>query len=216
MGEWSFAALYQGRPRPRGHNVFGTETYRATPLTEFRRIIYGDPAASEKTTADDGAMLLLECEGYGPEMRAHVAEVKKGHWTVPQYARELMAFQKEHGGVETWVESVSGFKAVRQILLEIDPDLRISEDFPIGDKFQRAQPASAAWGRTPGLITVPPAETVEWDVKGFLREVQRFTGVNARKDNQVDCLTGAYNVARRHQPLSYPKPPSAGLYRPRR
>jgi phage terminase large subunit-like protein len=216
IGEWSFAALYQGRPRPRGHNVFGTETYRATPLTEFRRIIYGDPAASEKTTADDGAMLLLECEGYGREMRAHVADVKKDHWTVPQYARELMAFQKKHGGVETWVESVSGFKAVRQILLEIDPDLRISEDFPIGDKFQRAQPASAAWGRTPGLITVPPAETVEWDVKGFLREVQRFTGVNARKDNQVDCLTGAYNVARRHQPLSYPKPPSDGLYRPRR
>jgi phage terminase large subunit-like protein len=212
QGEWSFSALYQGRPRPRGHNVFGTETYRSVALAEHRRIIYGDPAASEKTTADDGAMLLLECEGYGADMRCHVADVNKGHWTVPQYAREIAKFQAQHGGIETWVESVSGFKAVAQILREIDPDLRIKEDFPVGDKFQRAQTSAAAWGR--GLITVPHAEEVDWDVKAFLREVQRFTGVGSRKDNQVDCLTGAYNVARRHQPVSYPKP--APHWKPRR
>jgi phage terminase large subunit-like protein len=80
------------------------------------------------------------------------------------------------------------------MLLEIDPDLNIKEHFPQGDKFQRAQPSAAAWGR--GLITVPPAETAGWDVKAFLHEMQRFTGVGSRKDNQVDCLTGAYNVAR--------------------
>jgi phage terminase large subunit-like protein len=203
MGEWSFSALYQGRPRPRGHNVFGVETYRSTPLAEHRRIIYGDPAASDKTTADEGAMLLLECEGYGPEMRCHVADVLKGQWTVPMYARKLRGFQAKHGGVETWVESVAGFKAVAQMLKEIDPDLKIREDYPEGDKFQRAQPAAAAWGRTPGLITIPPPETVDWDVKAFLKEVQRFTGVGSKKDNQVDCLTGAYNVARKHKPLSY-------------
>jgi len=212
MGEWSFAALYQGRPRPRGHNVFGVETYRDVPLAEHRRIIYGDPAASEKTTADDGAMLALDCEGYGPDMRCHVVEVRKGHWTVPQYARELLAFQTKHGGVETWVESVSGFKAVAQMLREIDSELRIAEDFPEGDKFQRAQPAAAAWARQ--LISVPHAEKVDWDVKAFLKEVQRFTGVGARKDNQVDCLTGAYNIARKHQPLHYQQ--TSGLYRPRR
>jgi phage terminase large subunit-like protein len=90
---------------------------------------------------------------------------------------------------------VSGFKAVVQILREIDPDLKLYEDFPVGDKFQRAQPAAAAWGRQ--LITVPPADKADWDVKGFLKEMQRFTGVGSKKDNQVDCLTGAYNVARR-------------------
>jgi phage terminase large subunit-like protein len=201
IGEWSFSALYQGRPRPRGHNVFGTETYRSVPLAEHRRIIYGDPAASEKTTADDGAMLALDCHGYGPDMECHVVEVRKGHWTVPQYARELRAFQAKHGGVETWVESVAGFKAVAQMLLEIDPGLRIREDFPEGDKFQRAQSPAAAWGR--GKITVPHAETVDWDVGAFLKELQRFTGVGARKDNQVDCLTGAYNTARKHKPLVY-------------
>jgi hypothetical protein len=212
IGEWSFSALYQGRPRPRGHNVFGTETYRSTPLAEHRRIIYGDPAASEKTTADDGAMLLLECEGSGPDMRCHVGDVHKGQWTVPQYVRELKAFQAKHGGVATWVESVSGFKAVVQMLKEIDPDLNVLEDFPEGDKFQRAQPSAAAWAR--GLVTVPPAESVEWDVKGFLREVQRFTGVGSRKDNQVDCLTGAYNVARRFEPMVFRR--TTGLYKPRR
>lgn len=194
MGEWSFSALYQGRPRPRGHNIFGTETYRSTPLAEHRRIIYGDPAASDKTSADEGAMLLLECEGDGPDMRCHVGDVLKGQWTVPMYVRELREFQEKHGGVETWVESVAGFKAVAQMLLEIDPDLNIKEDYPEGDKFQRAQPPAAAWNR--GLITVPPAESVDWDVKAFLKEMQRFTGVGSKKDNQVDCLTGAYNVAR--------------------
>jgi phage terminase large subunit-like protein len=213
IGEWSFAALYQGRPRPRGHKVFGTETYRSVSLEGFRRVIYGDPAASEKTTADDGAMLALDCEGYGPEMRCHVVEVRKGHWTVPEYTRKFRAFQDKYGGVEAWVESVAGFKAVAQTLKEIDPDLRVKEDYPEGDKFQRAQSPAAAWGR--GLITVPPAETVDWDVKGFLKEIQRFTGVGARKDNQVDCLTGAYNVARRQKPVEYPKQ-TGGLYRPRR
>lgn len=212
ISEWSFAALYQGRPRPRGHKIFGTETYRAVPLPEYRRVIYGDPAASEKTAADDGAMLALDCEGYGPDMRCHVVEVKKGHWTVPQYTREFREFQERHGDVEAWVESVSGFKAVAQQLREVDPDLRVNEDFPEGDKFQRAISPSAAWNR--GLITVPPAETVDWDVKGFLREVQRFTGVGARKDNQVDCLTGAYNVARRQAPVTFQR--TTGVYRTRR
>jgi phage terminase large subunit-like protein len=35
-------------------------------------------------------------------------------------------------------------------------------------------------------------------VPEFLAEVQNFTGVNDRYDDQVDCLSGAWNCAINH------------------
>lgn len=192
IGEWSFAALYQGRPRPRGHALFGVETYhQGNSVDGHRIVIYGDPAASKKTTADYGVMLALAVKGRKETQSAKVLDLIRAQMTVPEYARAVRAFQQRWNNAPLWVEAVGAFKAVPQILLEVDPSMknRIREHQPVGDKFQRAQGVAAAWNA--GRVTVPFG--APW-VADFLEEVQRFTGVNDRHDDQVDCLSGAWNV----------------------
>jgi hypothetical protein len=69
IGEFSWASLYQGRPRPRGAKLFGPAHYYDQPTTSlsgYRGIIAADPAASEKTSADYSAAVALAVRGYGP------------------------------------------------------------------------------------------------------------------------------------------------------
>ena len=193
IGEWSFAALYQGHPRPRGHALFNEAHYHEDDrLDGHRLVIYADPAASEKTTADYGVMMCMALKGIGAAQTGKVLDLWRGQVTVPEFVRKLRDFQIKHRGTPVWVESVGGFKAVPQMLREIDKSVRIEEDQPKGDKFQRAQPVSAAWNK--GRVTVP--RNAPW-VRDFLSEVQSFSGVNDSHDDQVDCLSGCWNKGSR-------------------
>jgi predicted phage terminase large subunit-like protein len=197
IGEWSFSALYQGQPRPRGHSLFGIEHFHEDDsVNGCRLIIYADPAASEKTTADYGAMMCLAVKGNAEKQTAKVVDLWRGQVTVPEFARRLRAFQQRHGNVPVWVESVGGFKAVPQMLRELDKGLRVEEDQPKGDKFQRAQGVAAAWND--GRVTVPRGAA--W-LPDFLAEVQAFSGVNDDHDDQVDCLSGCWNKATKRRSI---------------
>jgi predicted phage terminase large subunit-like protein len=190
IGDWSFASLYQGQPRPRGHQIFGLEHYHDENTVDGHRIvIYGDPAASKKTTADYGVMLAMAIKGAKEKQTGMVLDVVREQMTVPGYCRALRTFQERWDNVPAWVESVGAFKAVPQILHEVDPDLRLKEDLPEGDKFQRAQPVAAAWNE--GRITI--LRGAPW-VKDFLRELHGFTGLGSRQDGCVDCMSGAWKV----------------------
>jgi len=192
IGEWSFAALYQGQPRPRGHSLFGPETYHDNDSIDGHQlVIYADPAASEKTTADYGVMMCMAVRGRKEQRTAKVLDLWRGQVTVPEFVRKLVAFQAKHNGAYAFVESVGGFKAVPQLMREIGgKQLRLREDQPKGDKFQRAQSVAAAWND--GRVTVP--RSAPW-VHQFLLEVQAFSGVNDSHDDQVDCLSGCWNSA---------------------
>lgn len=220
LDAFNFDALFQGRPRPRGATVFKDATYydpETFDLTGWRLIIYADPAASKRTTANHSAILALAVKGYGLGMEGRVADVYRKQETIPQFVRDLMAFQARHGHTVANVESVAGFKAVAQVLRDIDPEVLVKEVTPLGDKFQRAQPAASAWNGDPGdpgdagdptanppRPPRPPRPPVAprllvplrapW-LKGFLAEVKAFTGVNDAADDQVDCLSGAWNEA---------------------
>jgi predicted phage terminase large subunit-like protein len=189
VGEWSFAALYQGQPRPRGHTLFGPEHYHEDhQLDGHRLVIYADPAASQKTTADYGVMMCMALKGARETQTARIIDLWRGQVTVPQFARNLSAFQQQHGGAPVWIEAVGGFKAVPQLLREIEPGIRLREDVPKGDKFQRAQSVAAAWNE--GRVTVP--RNARW-LRPFLNELASFTGINDVHDDQVDCLSGCWN-----------------------
>jgi phage terminase large subunit-like protein len=208
LDAFNFDALYQGRPRPRGATVFKDASYYDPDTfdrTGWRIVIYADPAASKRTTANHSAILALAVQGYGIEMQGRVIDVYREQVEIPQFVRDLMAFQARHGNAEANVESVAGFKAVAQVLRDIDPDVLVKEVIPLGDKFQRAQPAASAWNGDPGKPdAVPPKPPVPprllvplrapW-LKKFLAEVKVFTGVNDAADDQVDCLSGAWNEA---------------------
>ena len=84
---------------------------------------------------------------------------------------------------------MGGFAAIPQMLSRLDPGLRLVEVKVRGDKFTRAQPVAAAWNA--GRILVPTA--APW-LKGFLAELERFTGVNDAEDDQVDALGYAWDA----------------------
>lgn len=189
---FTHAALYQGRPRPRGGSVFGDPRYydpKTFDITGCRLVLAGDPAASIKTSADYSAAGVLAIKGYGSDRRGWLLRAWRGQVPIPQFANVLLALQAEFGQTPINIESVGGFKAIPQMLLAVHPDLRINEITPVGDKFTRAQPVASAWND--GRILVP-ADAPPW-LGPFLDELARFTGVNDKNDDQVDWFAHAWN-----------------------
>jgi predicted phage terminase large subunit-like protein len=193
VGEYVFAALYQGEPRPRGGAVFGEPHYydpKAFDMTGWRLVLAGDPAASTRTSADYSAAGVIAVRGEGPTREGRVLYAYRKQVPIPQFANDLLAMQHRFGETAINIEAVGGFKAIPQMLKAIHPDLRINEITPVGDKFTRAQPAAAAWNT--GRLLVP-ADSPPW-LGPFLDEVTKFTGVNDKNDDQVDWLAHAWNT----------------------
>jgi len=210
MGDWSFGALYQGTPRPRGSNVFSEPRYY--DFDDFKIdgcsvVLGGDPAASKSTTADYSTAVIIavrqedrviHLDGWAEprKMRmpvGYVQYVYREQVTIPQYVDDIRSLQKTWYNAKLGIEAVSGFKAVPQLLLRFDPDLRVQEMPTLGDKFQRAAPVAAMWNA--GLIMLPVDSrgvAHPW-VKAFVKEVCNFTGVNDATDDQVDGLAHAWN-----------------------
>lgn len=197
IGEYEFAALYQGRPRPRGAVVFGAEHYydpRTLDITDCRLQLASDEAASDDTTADYSTIAVLAIRGRGINTIAYVLDFYREQMTIPQFTRDLRAWQLRYGNPKVAVESNGAFRVVPQLLREADPTLRIKEITALGDKFQRAQPVAAAWNGGRVLVPIPTeAAPVKW-LKDFLFEVTSFTGVNDAHDDQVDALAHAWNT----------------------
>jgi predicted phage terminase large subunit-like protein len=189
---WMFEALYQGRPRPRGDTVFGDPHYYDPETTDFqgtRFVLAADPAASEKTSADFSAAVVLSVQGTGEAMKAYVRHVYRAQVSVPQFAQDLLGLQQRFGETRINVESVGAFKAIPQMLRAIRPGIRVNEIVPIGDKFMRAQPAASAWNSARILV---PSDSPPW-LGPFLDEIALFTGVKDAHDDQVDALAHAWN-----------------------
>lgn len=196
--DWSFASLYQGRPQPRGANVFREPVRCELPqegTNEWREFIAGkvvaigvDPAASDKTYADFSVAVVLAIDPSQSERVAYVLDVVRGQWTIPALVERLHALQTRWRAPLV-VEAVGGFKAVPQMLKQVDPRLRIAEVKPTVDKFQRAQAVAAAWNA--GRVQVPVNRS--W-VDAFLSEVVSFTGVKDAHDDQVDALAHCWNA----------------------
>lgn len=189
---WVFAALYQGRPRPRGDTIFGEPHYYDPATVDFtgcRYILAADPAASEKTAADFSAAVVLSVKGSGDDMMAYVRHVYRAQVAVPQFANDLLGLQHKFGETRINVEAVGAFKAIPQMLKAIRPGLRVTEIQPLGDRLLRAQPAAAAWKASRLLI---PNDSPPW-LADFLDELAKFTGVRDAHDDQVDALAHAWN-----------------------
>jgi len=195
IGEYNFAALYQGTPRPRGGAVFGEPHYydpAITDLTGCRLVLAADPAASEKTSADYSAAVVLALKGSGKDVTGYVLRVYRKQVAIPTFVDDLVSLQQTFGNTAINVESVGGFKAIPQMLRAMNKNLRVREIIPEGDKFTRAQRPAAAWNA--GRLLVP-SDSPPW-LGTFLDEIAKFTGVKDKHDDQVDALAHAWNSGR--------------------
>lgn len=196
VGEYDWAALYQGQPRPKGGRMFRAPARYGLPMiTEsdrpYKIIIGADPAATEKTSADYSVACVMAVSGEFNtlDFKADILEVYKDQVEIPKFVARLRDLAIKWGAPIA-VEAVAGFKAVPQMLRNLDKRLRVIEAPVLGDKFTRALPVAAAWND--GRVRVP--ESADW-VNDFLHEVEKFTGVKDAHDDQVDALAHAYNAA---------------------
>jgi predicted phage terminase large subunit-like protein len=200
LGEYSFASLYQQRPRPRGSAVFhepGRFRLKDFRIDGHRICVCADPAATKKTTSDHTAAFVLAMKGYGADTVGWLLDEIYGQWDIADNPHEgelgvasrLRALQVKWGEVAVVVEAVTAFKAVPQMLRAIDKDLRVYEAPTDGDKFQRAQPAAAAWNT--GRLLVPL--DAPW-ASAAIKRIQAFTGNDDPEDDEVDAMSHGWNA----------------------
>lgn len=196
VGEYDWASLFMGSPMPRDGYVFREPArYTLADIIGARIAIACDPAATAKTSADNSVILVIAAKGSGLAQKAYVLDVWKGQVEIPALVRKLHQFQL-HWGAPVFVEAVGGFKAVPQMLREIDPKLRVIDITPSLDKYLRSMPAKAAWND--GRLLVPMPGAKPW-VDDFVSEVTKFTGKGDAKDDQVDALAHAFTAINQRQ-----------------
>lgn len=184
VGDYDWASLYQGQPRPRGGAVFGDVVLYDEPPPVMRVVVGVDFAYSARTSSDHSSAVVLG-EDAG---RYYVLEVLRAQLPAPAFASKLRALLDRYPGARV-VSYVAGPERGVADLLSGAPHYLPIEAWPArADKFVRAQPVAAAWNR--GALAVPRAST--WS-DAFVRELAAFTGLGDVHDDQVDALAAAYD-----------------------
>lgn len=180
-GEYNWASLYQGRPRPRGGTVFGEPHYYDDLPRAGYRIGHGcDLAYTAKTSADYS--VVVTCYQIGDTL--YVVDVQRKQVDAPAFVLTLKAQHSQHAGPMLWHASGTE-RGAAQFIQRAIPAFSVRNT--TADKFVRAQPVAALWND--GKVLLP--RDAKWhDV--FVAEVCGFTGVGDVHDDQVDALASAH------------------------
>lgn len=183
VGEYTWASLYQGQPRPRSGQLFqGVKTYTELP-SRYEAAIGVDLAYTAKTQADHSvAVVLVESDATW-----YVKDVIRKQVRVDSFADDLIKLQKQYPGSTTrWYTSTTeqgSGDLLRKMGVNIFPTIAKA------DKFIRAQPVAAAWNN--GKVLLPAK--AEW-LEPFVRVLTTFTGNNDSEDDDVDALAAAFDL----------------------
>lgn len=198
IGEYSFASLYQGQPRPRGGAVFGdTHLWESRPV-EFD-VAFGLDAAYTKWTASDWSVcvVLARTRTKQPDgtyvVKYYVLDVLRLQVKLPEFVAAVNRLAAKYGGAPRmrWYGS-STEVGTADLARDMENGLpRLRGLRATEDKHARAQPVAAAWNR--GDVLVPADSQQHLWVSTFVAEVVAFTGVADKHDDQVDALAAAFD-----------------------
>lgn len=184
VGEYTWASLYQGEPRPRGGAVFEGDvvTYSALPTDNVRYAIGVDLAYSERTSSDYSVAVVVARSGDD----YYVVDILRLQCSAPTFAARLKALCGQYTGAQLrWYASGTELAAAQFFRTHGVPIVALN---PKGDKFTRAMPIAAAWNRGAVRIARRP-----W-ADDFINELRSFTGVRDPHDDQVDALAAAFDA----------------------
>lgn len=186
---WGFAAMYQGRPTPRGEAVFrGLPTrFMELPSGAYRTAYGVDLAYSKDSRADRSVCLRMQRVGDVTYLTAaRLARVESNEFTLT-----LRAMQAEFAGPMWWYASGTEKGAGSFIKVRI-PNFIIKP--ATADKYVRATEAVAGWNL--GNIALPDEGSPlygDW-VDDVIDEVMAFTGTNDPHDDVVDALAAGWDA----------------------
>ena len=185
IGEYDWASLYQGEPRPRGGQVFSGVTFYDQAPTEGYSVQVGVDLAYTSRTSSDYSVAVTVARAADV---TYVLDVQRHQVRAPEFAAVLGGLRYRYPyaamrfyGSGTEIGTVDTVNAMND-------RLRLEAIPATVDKFQRAQPVAAAWNA--GKVLVP--RDAPW-LDDFIREVAGFTGLGDRHDDQVDALAAAFD-----------------------
>lgn len=174
---YTWASMYQGRPRPRGDSLFGEPTwYTELPNGGFQRGHGADLAYTEKTRADWS--VLFSGRRYG-ELIYLTNELRK-QVQAPEFTKLMKERQRGKGKI-LWLCSGTE-KGVAQMIKRSIPQFKYR--IASTDKYQRATPAAENFWNV-GKLLLP--EGVTW-AEEAAEEICSFTGVGDLCDDRVDAI----------------------------
>lgn len=193
--EFTWAALYQGRPRPKGGTVFHEPHFYTKRPTEFRGAFGLDLASTAKTSADHSVCLELWRAEHGPEGQPgpffYVVNIDAKQVEAPAFALTLKARHMQRPLFKMRWRASGTEKMGAQFLQRMKLPVVVSQ--PPGDKFVSATEVAIAWND--GRVLVPDEEAFpeckEW-LYPFLDCVSNFTGTGNEFDDPVDALGNAH------------------------
>ncbi len=200
--EFTWEALYQGRPRPRGGKVFHEPCFYSKLPTAGYRGGYGvDLAYTAKTTADWSVCAEVwreEVLGQPDKPRYYVVNVDRKQVEAPEFALTLKA---RYSARKSWrmLWRASGTERGSANFIQAS-GVNLEVEAPIGDKLVSATDAAAAWNE--GRLLVPDLDAfpaaASW-LPDFLRVIENFTGLGKEVDDDVDALGNAIEATKQAQ-----------------
>lgn len=216
VGEYGWWSLYQGEPRPRGGNVFkDAHFYDELPSKGYRVGLGVDLAYTAETQrrGDWSVILELWCE-QSPNRDDlpvfYVVDVIRKQVEAPDFSLSLKAKATARPGVQMWWHSSGTEKGSLQFFKRAK--IPIIPKNPGGDPFTRSQEFAAAWND--GRVLVPNPEAADDDgnilfpeaehwLPTFLEELQEFTGIADKHDDQVVAGASAFDSLTHTMPGTY-------------
>lgn len=209
VGEYVWASLYQGDPKPRGGSVFGDpvgcelDANGRDVVPSGLRIAIGIDCAYSQSTASDYSAIVVMGEADG---RFFVLEVQRVQMRAPDFAVLLADIRKRHYFAPVRWYAAGPEKGVGDFLTDASggsaPVVALA---PKGDKFIRAIGYAAAWNA--GRIRLPNnSDKCPW-LDAFVVEHGAFTGVKDVHDDMIDAAVAAFDELSEGMQSFYPEKP---------
>jgi predicted phage terminase large subunit-like protein len=194
IGEYDWASLYLGEPRPRGGAVFKEPSLYSeqdfSSLVEDRKIakyaIGIDCAYTKKSHADYSVALVLAFDTLG---RCYVVDMRRAQVEAPEFALVLKELRQAYGNPPIYWY-VGGQEKVIADFFRNSCGIPVKDVPAKEDKFARAQSVAAAWNA--GRVLIPDDDTRHRWLNKLLAEVLVFTGLDDPHDDIVDALAAAF------------------------
>jgi hypothetical protein len=203
LTEVPFAAMYQGRPRPRGGAVFHDPTFYTERPKEGYVVGFGvDLAYTAKSNADWSVCLELWRVGqaHDREAKFYIIGVDRAQVEAPSFALTLKARTVRRPGAKMLWRASGTEKGAAQFINSQGIPLKV--DQPPGDKFVASTAVAAAWNEGRVLLPDPDKfpECNRWLVT-FLSNVADFRGEGDEVDDEIDALANAHHVLTSKPPV---------------
>lgn len=214
VGEYAWAALYQGRPRPKGGKVFHEPTWYSELPKVFRGAFGIDLAYTAKSSADWSICVEMwrqdrgkKDDGSRVDPLFYVVHVDREQCELPVFQALLHTRHKVRKAWKMLWRGSGTEKGSASLLKSSGLPIIIKQ--PPGDKFVSAQEVAAAWND--GRVLLPDPEKFpkasKWVIP-FLGVVGDFTGSGKEVDDDVDGLGNAFE-ALKGVDMPPPKEPDA-------